>query len=170
MGVLTHDAIVDEMERGGIRISPFDPSCIGPASIDLHLGKSFWVFENRHNVLAVSEESNFEELTKQVDVENGDPGIVLQSGGTVLGITEERVTLAPSLCGWLEGRSRFARLGLAVHVTAGFMQPGIDNRQVLEMTNLGPTPLLLTPGVRICQLIVEECKGEATYRGRFAAQ
>ena len=97
-------------------------------------------------------------------------GVLLQSGETILGLTVERVTLAPHLCGWLEGRSRFARLGLAVHVTAGFMQPGIDNRQVLEMTNLGPTPLKLRPGVRVCQLVIERCEGEAVYRGRFAAQ
>ncbi len=50
------------------------------------------------------------------------------------------------------------------------MQPGIDNRQVLEMTNLGPTPLQLRPGVRICQLVIERCEGEATYRGRFVSQ
>ena len=97
-------------------------------------------------------------------------GVLLQSGETVLGLTVERITLAPSLCGWLEGRSRFARLGLAVHVTAGFLQPGIDNRQVLEMTNLGPTPLMLRPGVRVCQLVVERCEGEAVYQGRFAVQ
>lgn len=170
MAVLTHDAILDEIERGNIGVAPFDHDCIGPASIDLHLGKTFWIFENRHTIHVVSEQSDFEMLTNKVEVENGDDGIVLQTGETVLGITVERVTLAPSLCGWLEGRSRFARLGLAVHVTAGFMQPGIDNRQVLEMTNLGPTPLLLQPGVRVCQLIVEQCEGEATYHGRFAAQ
>ncbi len=167
MGVLTHDVILREIERGRIRVKPFEPDQVGPASIDLHLSGTFWVFENRHTVHEVSEESDFEAMTRKVE---NSTGIVLQTGETVLGLTTERVTLAPSLCGWLEGRSRFARLGLAVHVTAGFMQPGIDNHQVLEMTNLGPTPLLLRSGVRVCQLIVEECTGEAVYRGRFAKQ
>jgi dCTP deaminase len=59
-------------------------------------------------------------------------------GETVLGITRERVKLGPGLCGWLEGRSRFARLGLMVHISAPFMGPGIDSQQVLEMSNFRP--------------------------------
>lgn len=167
MGVLTHNVILQEMAAGRIMVDPFEPSQVGPASIDLRLDQTFWLFENRHAVHEVSEESDFELLTHKIE---GSTGVLLQSGETILGLTVERVTLAPSLCGWLEGRSRFARLGLAVHVTAGFMQPGIDNRQVLEMTNLGPTPLLLKPGVRVCQLVIERCEGEAVYRGHFAKQ
>jgi len=166
MSVLTHDVLLQEMAAGTIKITPFTPDQLGPASIDLHLDSTFWLFENRHTVHEVSEVSDFELLTRKVDGE----GVLLQSGETILGLTTERITLAPSLCGWLEGRSRFARLGLAVHVTAGFLQPGIDNRQVLEMTNLGPTPLMLRPGVRVCQLVVERCEGEAVYQGRFAVQ
>jgi dCTP deaminase len=167
MSILTHEAIWREIAARRIAVDPFVPDQVGPASIDLHLGTTFWLFENRHVVHEVSEESDFTQLTHSIEA---GEGVLLQSGETVLGLTRERVTLAPSLCGWLEGRSRFARLGLAVHVTAGFMQPGIDNRQVLEMTNLGPTPLQLRPGVRICQLVIERCEGEATYRGRFAVQ
>jgi hypothetical protein len=59
----------------------------------------------------------------------------LLPGQACLGITVETIQLAPGLCGLLEGRSRFARLGLFVHITAGFMQPGINNRQVLEIYN-----------------------------------
>jgi dCTP deaminase len=169
MGVLTREVIFREMEEGAIGVDPFERDQVGPASIDLRLNSTFWLFDNRHTVHEVSEESDFEALTRRVEVE-GAEGILLQTGETVLGLTVERITLAPYLCGWLEGRSRFARLGLAVHVTAGFMQPGIDNRQVLEMTNLGPTPLMLRPGVRICQLVIDRCEGEAVYRGRFARQ
>ncbi|HZS92769.1 MAG TPA: dCTP deaminase [Chloroflexota bacterium] len=167
MSILTHEVIWREIAARRIVVDPFLPDQVGPASIDLHLGNTFWLFENRHVVHEVCEESDFTQLTHSIET---DQGVLLQSGETVLGLTRERVTLAPSLCGWLEGRSRFARLGLAVHVTAGFMQPGIDNRQVLEMTNLGPTPLQLRPGVRICQLVIERCEGEATYRGRFVSQ
>jgi len=59
---------------------------------------------------------------------------------------------------------------LMVHATASFVQPGIDNHQVLEMTNAGPIPLALHPGIAICQFIFEECLGEARYRGRFERQ
>ena len=167
MSILTHEVILREIAERRIVVDPFVPDQVGPASIDLHLSNTFWLFENRHVVHEVCEESDFTQLTHSIEA---DEGVLLQTGETVLGLTRERVNLAPSLCGWLEGRSRFARLGLAVHVTAGFMQPGIDNRQVLEMTNLGPTPLQLRPGVRICQLVIERCEGEAVYQGRFARQ
>jgi len=167
MSVLTREVILQEIAAGRITVEPFAPDQVGPASIDLRLDQAFWLFENRHTIHEVSEESDFELLTRKIE---SPDGVLLQSGETVLGLTIERITLAPALCGWLEGRSRFARLGLAVHVTAGFMQPGIANRQVLEMTNLGPTPLLLRPGVRVCQLVIERCEGEATYQGRFMVQ
>ena len=103
-------------------------------------------------------------------LEEVDDYFVLMPGETVLGVTVERIKLAPSLCGRLEGRSRFARLGLMVHITAGFMQPGINNHQVLEISNVSSIPLALHPGTRMCQFIFETCVGEATYSGRFANQ
>jgi dCTP deaminase len=58
-----------------------------------------------------------------------------------------------------------------VHVTANFIQPGmIRTRQVLEMNNAGPIPLAIRPGIRICQIILEECVGRARYAGRFQGQ
>jgi dCTP deaminase len=102
-----------------------------------------------------------------VEVEDS---FILMPGETVLGITLERVRLPGSICGWLEGRSRFARMGLVIHMTASFVQPGVNNRQVLEIGNLAPFPLVLKPGVRICQLILEHMEGEASYAGRFKDQ
>lgn len=74
------------------------------------------------------------------------------------------------LCDFAEGRSRFARLGLFVHITAGFMQPGINNRQVLEIYNASSYPLELVPGTRICQFIFMKMSGTAKYQGRFSHQ
>jgi len=67
----------------------------------------------------------------------------------------------------LEGRSRFARLGLFVHITAGFMNPGINNRQVLEIYNASNHPLRLWPGTKICQFVFLKMIGNATYSGIF---
>ena len=61
-------------------------------------------------------------------------------------------------------------MGLVIHMTAGFVQPGINNRQVLEIGNLAPFPLVLKPGVRICQLVLQRTEGEASYQGRFMNQ
>jgi dCTP deaminase len=96
--------------------------------------------------------------------------ILIMPGETVLGITQERLRLGPGLCGWLEGRSRFARLGLMVHISAPFMGPGIDSQQVLEMSNFGPAPLAVTPGTPICQFVFQRLEGCEQYDGRFAGQ
>lgn len=167
MAVLTHDEILREIQAGNIEIDPFDPSCVGPGSVDLHLGDEFRAFKKVHTIYHVTDQANFEEITELVRARDH---FVLMPGETVLGITVERIRLPAWLCGRLEGRSRFARLGLMVHVTAGFMQPGINNRQVLEISNVSSVPLALHPGTRLCQFIFERTQGEATYRGRFAGQ
>jgi dCTP deaminase len=95
---------------------------------------------------------------------------VLEPGRTIHGITRERIQLPGDLCGFLEGRSRFARLGLMIHVTSAFVQPGVANRQVLEMSNVADRPLRIHAGVRLCQLVLMRTEGEARYDGRFADQ
>jgi dCTP deaminase len=99
-----------------------------------------------------------------------DAPYVLEPGCTIHGITRERIGLPPDLCGLLEGRSRFARLGLMIHVTSAFVQPGVSNRQVLEMSNVAGHPLQIHAGVRLCQIVLMRTEGEAVYRGRFANQ
>jgi dCTP deaminase len=168
MSVLTRDAILAEIESGRLRIDPFEPDQVGAASIDLHLGDEVRALRASGNgPIHVTEEADPETGTVQIRL---DEPYILEPGATVLGITRERVCLPPDLCAWIEGRSRIARLGLAVHVTSGFIQPGVRNRQVLEMTNLSRAPLALHPGVRVCQIVLQRTEGEAVYRGRYADQ
>ncbi|OGP74867.1 MAG: dCTP deaminase [Deltaproteobacteria bacterium RBG_16_49_23] len=167
MGVLTREEILKEIRRGTIEIEPFIEDQIGPGSIDLHLGEEFRVFKKLRNALTVEDNISVEDLTERITTEDS---FTLMPGETVLGITRERVKLPSNICGWLEGRSRFARMGLVIHMTAGFVQPGINNRQVLEIGNLAPFPLVLKPGVRICQLVLQRTEGEASYQGRFMNQ
>lgn len=167
MGVLTHDEIVKAVAAGHIEIDPYREDLVGPGSVDLHLGNQFRVFRKLHRIYHVTDESDFQQITELVEV---DDYFVLMPGETVLGVTIERIRLAPFLCGRLEGRSRFARLGLMVHITAGFMQPGINNHQVLEISNVSSVPLALHPGTRLCQFVFERTEGEAVYQGRFADQ
>ena len=94
----------------------------------------------------------------------------LKSGEFALGVTKEKISLAEDICGWLSGRSRFARLGLLVHITASFVQPGINNEQVLEMRNVSPNDLVVKSGTRVCQLVIERTEGKARYKGRFSKQ
>lgn len=168
MSVLTQAVIREEIRLGRVRIDPFEDDQIGPASIDLHLGDQLRIPDPAATApVDVSEETDPRTVTRVVQL---DEPYVLMPGATVHGVTRERVTLPPDICGWIEGRSHVARLGLMVHVTAGFMHPGVDNRQVLEMSSVAPMPLILHAGSRICQIILQRTEGEASYRGRFADQ
>jgi len=95
---------------------------------------------------------------------------LLEAARTAQGSTRGAIFLPPDVCGWLEGRSRIARLGLTVHVTSGFVQPGVSNHQVLELGNVSGRALLIHPGIRICQIVLQRCEGEAVYSGQFAEQ
>lgn len=167
MSILTQDEILKEIRAGRIRIEPFDPGTVGPASVDLHLGREFRVFRKARDVVTITPDIDYDAVTEKIVV---DGRLVLMPGETVLGLTRERISLPPDLCGWLEGRSRFARLGLLVHVSASFMQPGIANHQVLELSNFSPMPLAVSPGLPICQFIFQRTVGEARYAGRFRDQ
>jgi dCTP deaminase len=169
MSVLGREAILEAIESGAIAITPFSPERVGPASVDLTLAGSFRVFRKVHQVIAVAEDTDYRNFTDKLEVAAGDQ-ILIMPGETVLGITRERVRLGPGLCGWLEGRSRFARLGLMVHISAPFMGPGIDSQQVLEMSNFGPAPLAVAPGLAICQFVFQRLDGSESYAGRFAGQ
>lgn len=166
MGVLTREEILKEIRQGTIEIEPFEENQVGPGSVDLHLGREFRVFKKLRNACVVEDSISVEALTEL----EAEESFTLMPGETVLGITHERIKLPDTICGWLEGRSRFARMGLVIHMTASFVQPGINNRQVLEIGNLAPFPLVLKPGVRICQVILERTEGKASYQGKFKDQ
>jgi dCTP deaminase len=167
MTVLTHDAILEEIKQGNIKISPFDEKQVGPGSIDLHLGDEFRMFKSMHEVVHVNDRIEPKDYTDIVKVKDH---LLLMPGEAVMGITTEKITLAPDLCGWFEGRSRFARIGLLVHISASFIQPGISNKQVLEMSNMSHMPLAIYPGTALCQLVIERTEGKATYKGRYSSQ
>jgi dCTP deaminase len=169
MSVLIGKEILKALKNKLINIEPLDESQIGPGSIDLTLGNDFRIFKKHSKIYHVKNDSRFQDITRDVHIKDGDY-IIIKPGEMVLGITKEKITLADNMSGRLEGRSRFARFGLAVHVTAGFMHPGISNHQVLEIVNLGHAPLALYPGTKICQFIFEKCDGHARYRGRFVKQ
>ncbi len=165
--ILTRDVILRELASGRLQVDPLDPAHIGPASIDLHLGPEIRVMGDGPEPVAVTDDADYRLTTTERSL---DTPHVLQPGETILGITRERIKLPGDIAGWLEGRSRFARLGLMIHVTAGFIAPGVDSRQVLEMSNVAHRPLVIHAGVRLCQIILQRCDGSATYTGRFARQ
>ena len=166
--ILTRDVILEEIRNGNIVISPFDDKNLGPASYDLALGGSLRIFIPRPKAYEVRDDADFNDLTTLIQLDGS--GYTMRPGETVLGVTVENITLATNIAGWLEGRSRFARLGLMVHISSPFMQPGINNREVLEIANLSATPLTIFPNTKICQFVFEYCQGKAAYEGRFKSQ
>jgi dCTP deaminase len=165
--ILTRDAIQRELAAGRLAVDPFTPDQVGPASIDLHLGDEIRVMADGNDPVAVTDDADYR---TSGTVRTLTHPYVLQPGETILGITRERIRLPGDIAGWLEGRSRFARLGLMIHVTAGFIAPGVDSRQVLEMSNVAHRPLVIHAGVRLCQIVLQRCDGSAIYAGRFAGQ
>jgi dCTP deaminase len=168
MGILTHDAILSELRSGRLRVEPLALDQVGAASIDLHLGTRLRLLGALSDgPIPVRDDTDPKRDTRLIEL---DRPFVLEPGRTALGVTRERLILPPDLCGWLEGRSRIARLGLTIHVTSGFVQPGSANHQVLEMTNVSGVALELHAGVRICQIVLQRCEGNAVYRGQYANQ
>jgi len=165
--ILTRDVILREIAAGRVVVEPLVPDQIGPASIDLHLGDEIRVMEGGPDVVAVTEDTDYRAITR---VRALDGPYLLRPGETIHGITRERIRLPGDIAGWLEGRSRYARLGLMIHVTAGFVAPGVASRQVLEMSNVAGRPLAIRAGVRVCQIVLQRCEGSAVYAGRFAHQ
>jgi len=167
MSVLTREVILAELESGRLKIDPFTPDQLGAASIDLTLGDEIRVFESGDGPIDLREEADYRDYTRLRAL---DEPYVLDPGCTIHGITREHIELPIDLCGFLEGRSRFARLGLMIHVTSAFVQPGVANRQVLEMSNVSDQPLRIHAGVRLCQIVLMRTEGGARYAGRFADQ
>ncbi|MBU0619382.1 dCTP deaminase [Patescibacteria group bacterium] len=167
MAVLTKSEILKRVKAGEIIIEPFEEKAIGPASIDLHLGNEFRIFKAIKDVYHVDKKADYREITKLVTI---DKFFLLMPGQTAHGITVEKISLPDDICAWIEGRSSLGRLGLMVHITAGFVHPGTCGKQVLEFNNAGPVPLAIYPGISICQLIFLKTLGKAKYRGRFTNQ
>lgn len=148
--VLSDRTIKEQMMAGRIRIEPCDPEDIQPSSVDLHLGLRFRVFRNsRYPYIDPSRQQSG--LMELVEATAEDP-FVLHPGEFVLGATIERVMLPDDIVARLEGKSSLGRLGLLIHSTAGYVDPGWDGTLTLELSNVANLPIVLTPGMPIGQI------------------
>jgi dCTP deaminase len=140
------------VEEGRLKVDPWDPALVQPASIDLRLGDSFRVFHN-HRVTAIDLRDVPTNLTEEVKVREDEP-FVIHPGEFCLGRTLEWVELPDDVVARVEGKSSLGRLGLIVHATAGFVDPGWKGTLTLELNNLTRVPIKLWPGLAIAQLSV----------------
>lgn len=148
--ILSDRTIKLEIASGRIMIEPLDPNDIQPSSVDLHLGDDFQVFRNsRYPYIDPAREQVG--LTERVGASVEEP-FVLHPGEFVLGTTIERIALPEDIVGRLEGKSSLGRLGLLIHSTAGYVDPGWDGRLTLELSNVANLPIVLSPGMKIGQI------------------
>lgn len=140
-----------------IRIEPFDPAAVQPASVDVRLGRVFWRFRKR-GLKPVCPVIDPTEDVKRLMFRQDAPELEIQSHELVLGVTLEKVTLCDFVVARVEGKSSLGRLGLSVHVTAGFIDPGFSGHVTLEMYNCAPFPIRLRAGMWIGQLAFTETK------------
>ena len=147
--VLSDRTIRRLLDERRIGIDPYDPSLLQPSSLDVRVDRFFRVFHNaRYPFIDVKEPQ--EELTELVEIDS-EP-FILHPGEFVLGSTLERIRLPDDLVARLEGKSSLGRLGLLIHSTAGFIDPGWDGHVTLELSNVANLPITIYHGMKIGQL------------------
>ncbi len=134
---------------------------IHASSMDLHLGNTFKLYEHsKFAVLDPKKPESFIGNMRTITVGEGEPFIV-QPGEFMLGVTQEKITVPDDLVVRVEGRSSLGRLGIIIHSTAGFVDPGFSGTITLEISNLNRLPVALYPGMRVCQLAFEMMSSKA---------
>jgi dCTP deaminase len=150
VSVLSDRDIRAALEAGNVKIRPYDPIDLQPSSVDLHLDRAFRVFRNnRYPYIDVRQPQP--DLTELLRIEEDEP-FILHPGEFVLGQTLEWVELPDDLVARLEGRSSLGRLGLLIHSTAGYVDPGWKGNLTLELSNVANLPIALYADMRIGQI------------------
>lgn len=159
MTVLNDVKIRDLLSQPNPIIKPVPSDIqIQPASVDLRLDCEYLKFDkNSVEVIDTKTEQNYTHRSIFTD----EHPLILHPNDFILANTVESVTVPNNLLARVEGRSSIGRLGVAVHVTAGFIDPGFNGTITLEIANLGTLPVVLYPNQRICQIVFEELCDEA---------
>lgn len=147
--ILSGKEILRQVEAGRIAIDPFDPARLNPNSYNLHLHSQ--LLEYTCETLDMKTPNP----TRTVDIP--PEGLLLTPGRLYLGRTVER-TRTDGFVPMLEGRSSVGRLGLYVHVTAGFGDVGFEGYWTLEIQCV--QPIRIYAGVGICQVYYHTIQGE----------
>ncbi len=169
MCIMSDRDIKEAILNKEIIIDPIDlEEQIGPSSVDLRLGNRFRVFKHGNVEFVDTKTYKDREIStyklngkRVIEYENSIlydnlDYFVIHPGEFVLASTLEKVSLPSHITGRLEGRSSLGRLGLIVHATAGYIDPGFEGNITLEIGNVGKLPIKIYHGMRICQLVFEK--------------
>lgn len=144
------------MMDGRLNITPYEGRLLGPASYDMRLAGSILELSRPpHGPMVVDpmsapDRAHYFEKTLPTTI---------MPGRFYLASTIEAVSVGRDVVAQVEGKSSLGRLGLAVHVTAGFIDPGFQGHVTLELVNLGDRPLWLHEGMQIAQITFSRIEG-----------
>lgn len=162
--ILSDNAMLEMLEKGSLKISPYEKSQIQPASFDVRLGDTFSIVEDSASgVITLDNEIKYK--TMKTDT------YVLLPGQFVLATTMEYIALPDNLTAFVEGRSSLGRMGLFIQ-NAGWVDPGFEGEITLELFNANRCAIELRSGRRVGQLVFAQMDRDALhpYRGKYQAQ
>ena len=147
--ILSDRDILKRVKDKSLKIEPFDKKMLQPSTIDFHLESKISVFDNWQT--GMIDLAKKQDVSRVIDI--GKKGsFIIHPGEFILGSTIERLTLPNDLAAKVEGRSSLGRLGLIIHATAGYVDPGFSGYLTLEISNISRLPIKLYAGMRIGQL------------------
>src|SRR3989338_11603706 len=148
--ILSDRDIKKAIKEGRISIDPLFPKSIQPASVDLHLGADFLVFRT-HKDVCIDPKNPIEYLMDKVVIDSKKQ-FIIHPGEFALGMTYEIIGVADDMVGRLEGKSSLGRIGLIIHATAGYLDPGNKLKMTLELHNISNLPIKLYYKMPIAQM------------------
>ncbi len=157
MAILSDKDIKECLKSGKIVINPLqNPEVqIQPSSVDLRIGREFKGFRIiRKPCIDPMDQSDLESYMESFYIDEGEP-FIIHPGEFALATTYETIKLPHDLVARVEGRSSMGRLGVTMHVTAGYIDPGFHGKITLEISNIGKMPVALYTGQRVCQIVFE---------------
>jgi len=152
--ILSDKDIIEAVKQKKIFIKPFKKEKVQPASVDIHLDKEFMVFDTNANFV-VDTRKPVANLMKKVSITKSQ-SFVLHPGEFALGLIIEETGVDSEHVGRLEGKSSLGRLGLIIHTTAGYLDPGNKLKMTLELYNAGRLPIKLYYKMPIGQMAFEK--------------
>jgi dCTP deaminase len=157
MAILSDKDIKEHLKSGKIVINPLtNPEVqIQPSSVDLRIGREFKGFRIiRKPCIDPMDQSDLDSYMESFYIDEGEP-FIIHPGEFALATTYETIKLPHDLVARVEGRSSMGRLGVTMHVTAGYIDPGFMGKITLEISNIGKMPVALYTGQRVCQIVFE---------------
>ena len=159
--ILSDIDIKKAVKEGRIILQPFIESAVQPASVDLHLDNKFLIFKRTQHFV-VDVKKPVDDMMAEVMIDEEHP-FIIHPGEFALGLTMEKIGVADDMVGRLEGKSSLGRLGIIIHATAGYLDPGNFLKMTLELHNIGQLPVMLYYKMPIAQMAFSPLSSKAEH-------